>query len=157
REAALVGLLRSGLLKRFESSVHAFAETASHMADTHDAFLDALDHGFIPSTEAILEWGAADSDEAFEALLEETSSALTEDYDVESLRRDVEHDRDLLRHFAEQAQQVSRASDPKLQSLVEELATVADQAQREALDDQDYRNKRKVIIFSYFSDTVGWI
>jgi len=157
REAALVGLLRSGLLKRFESSVHAFAETASHMADTHDAFLVALEHGYIPSPEAILEWGAVDSDEAFEALLEESSCPLTEDYNLEALRQDVEHDRDLLRYFAEQARRVSRVSDPKLQQLADALAAIAGQAQREALDDQDCRNKQKVIIFSYFSDTVSWI
>jgi hypothetical protein len=35
-DSALVGLIRSGLLKRFESSVHAFAETTGKMVQEHD-------------------------------------------------------------------------------------------------------------------------
>jgi superfamily II DNA/RNA helicase len=31
------------------------------------------------------------------------------------------------------------------------------QAEREGISDEDTRNKRKVIIFSYFADTVDWI
>ena len=44
-EVQLAGLLRSGLLKRFESSAYAFACTCRHMASTHDAFLSLLDRG----------------------------------------------------------------------------------------------------------------
>ncbi len=157
REAALVGLLRSGLLKRFESSVYAFAETASRMANTHDAFLAALNQGYIPAPEAILEWGEVDNDEAFAALLAEGGSLPSVDYNVDQLRRDVEHDRDLLRYFANRARSISRTNDPKLKQLVDELAEIAAQAQHEYLDERDYRNKRKVIVFSYFSDTVYWI
>ncbi len=43
RDLQLAGLLRSGLLKRFESSPYAFALTCRRMADSHDAFLDLLD------------------------------------------------------------------------------------------------------------------
>jgi hypothetical protein len=62
REAALVGLLRSGLLKRFESSAHAFAITSGRMAAAHDTFLRGLDRGAILTAEAIEEWEQADSD-----------------------------------------------------------------------------------------------
>ncbi len=44
-EVQLAGLLRSGLLKRFESSAYAFACTCRHMASSHDAFLSLLDRG----------------------------------------------------------------------------------------------------------------
>jgi superfamily II DNA/RNA helicase len=37
------------------------------------------------------------------------------------------------------------------------LAEIDKQARNEGLDEQDIRDKRKVIIFSYFADTVGWI
>lgn len=157
REAALVGLLRSGLLKRFESSVYAFARTARKMADSHDAFLAAMDRGFIPTPQAILEWSETDSDEVFAELLAETGSESVDLYDDVTLRRDVQHDRDLLRHFADAAFSILREQDPKLHQLVEELAEIAAQAETEGIDAEDTSDKRKVIIFSYFSDTVGWI
>jgi hypothetical protein len=38
-ERAVVGLIRSRLLKRFESSLHAFGLTAVKMVREHDLFL----------------------------------------------------------------------------------------------------------------------
>ena len=73
----LVGLIRSGLLKRFESSAHAFALTTERMADSHDAFLKALDAGYILSPKALEEWTSIDSDEEWERLLEETGAEWT--------------------------------------------------------------------------------
>ncbi len=157
REAALVGLLRSGLLKRFESSVYAFARTARKMADSHDAFLASMDLGYVPTPQAILEWGATDNDEVFLELLEESGAEPLELYDGDALRRDVTQDRNLLRRLSDTAFQILCDSDPKLQQLIEELAEIAAQAEREGIDDEEKSDKRKVIIFSYFSDTVGWI
>jgi len=71
-QVQLVGLIRSGLLKRFESSAYAFARTAATMADGHDAFLAALDAGRILTPEALEEWTNIDSDEEWENLLERT-------------------------------------------------------------------------------------
>ena len=49
----VAGLLRSGLLKRFESSAHAFGETCDKMAANHDAFLEVLDEGFVARSDAL--------------------------------------------------------------------------------------------------------
>lgn len=157
REVALVGLLRSGLLKRFESSAYAFAQTTSRMADSHDAFLAGLGAGYIASPEAIEEWGETDSDETWDAMLGERGSVPVDGYDTDALRADVENDRDLLRHFAEQASSVSPSTDPKLAVLREEIARIAAQAQREGIDEEDIVDKRKVLLFSYFADTVDWV
>src|SRR5690606_4369795 len=51
-ELQAAGLLRSGLLKRFESSVHAFARTCRKMAESHDAFLSAMDEGWVLTGDA---------------------------------------------------------------------------------------------------------
>ena len=69
QEAALVGLLRSGLLKRFESSAYAFSRTAQRMADSCDTFLKGLDQGVILTAEGIEEWQQTDNDEILEQLL----------------------------------------------------------------------------------------
>lgn len=156
-EAALVGLLQSGLLKRFESSAHAFANTTEKMARAHNTFLQGLDRGVILTADAIEEWEQIDSDEAFERLIAETGSTSTGGHDVPQLRADVEKDRDLLSDFANKARRVTRANDPKLAKLEQALIEILDQANRERLDEQDGRNRRKVIIFSFFADTVDWI
>lgn len=157
QEAALVGLIRSGLLKRFESSVHAFAETSARMAEANDAFLEALDQGYVPSPQAIEEWGEVDSDEAWEQLLEVTGSEPADAYDVDALRADVRKDRDMLQEFARHTRSVTRDTDPKLAALADGLAETVQQAEREGVDDEDARQRRKVIIFTYYEDTVNWI
>ena len=78
-------------------------------------------------------------------------------YRSEDLKRDVERDRDILLSLSEKARQIHRENDPKLKQLVEELAEIAAEAEREAINEQELLDKRKVVIFSYFSDTVGWI
>jgi len=157
REAALVGLLRSGLLKRFESSVRAFARTAENMANAHDRFLLGLDRGVILTAQGLEEWEQVDSDEALAQLIAETGSEMTDNYNVPQLRADVEADRDLLRSFAQRAGTVMRDEDPKLEKLVEQLEQILRQAEKDAESEDDKRNKRKVLIFSYFADTVDWI
>lgn len=156
-QLTLVGLIRSGLLKRFESSAYAFAKTAKKMADSHDAFLKALDAGYILSPKALEEWTNVDSDEEWESLLVETGSEVADAYDVKQLRAAVESDRNILRQFAITASAVTQDTDPKLTALTEALAEILHAAQKDAIGDEDGRNKRKVIIFSYFADTANWI
>jgi hypothetical protein len=157
REAALTGLLRSALVKRFESSGRAFAATAEKMARAHDAFLEGLDRGVILTAEAIEEWEQTDNDEALDDLIRTSGSLGAEGYEVDRLRTDVERDRNLLRGFAQRAAAVKAKNDPKLAGLIEALVEIEKQARTEGLDEQDIRNKRKVVIFSYFADTVEWI
>ncbi len=156
-QVQLVGLIRSGLLKRFESSAHAFALTTARMADSHDAFLKALDAGRILTPEALAEWTNVDSDEEWEDLLERTGAESAADYNVQQLCARVENDRDILRGFSQTAAMVRRQDDPKLSELGEALVEILAMAHRDGIGQEDIRNKRKVIIFSYFADTVDWI
>jgi hypothetical protein len=157
QEAALVGLIRSGLLKRFESSAYAFSETCRRMADACDVFLKGLDEGVVLTAEGIEEWEQTDNDEILDRLVAAGSAANAALYDVPRLRADVERDRDLLRGFAERGSQVTRENDPKLEELKTELLKVLEQAEAEAIDLRDERDKRKIIIFSFFADTADWI
>ena len=160
-EVQLAGLLRSGLLKRFESSAYAFACTCRHMASSHDAFLSLLDHGKVATGAALADWIATDSDDLdeYDTYLDGHHDALddTAEYDLETLSVDVRNDRDLLLAFAEQAEQVRQEDDPKLAVLVEQLVAIAEQARAEGIGPDDTRDKRKVLVFSYFADTVEWI
>ncbi|WP_433030439.1 helicase-related protein [Actinomycetospora sp. CA-053990] len=161
REIQLAGLLRSGLLKRFESSPYAFARTCEKMAESHDAFLRLLDIGKVATGKALRQWVATDSDDPSEVdeYLSGYSGELedADDYDVVTLRNDVEHDRELLRLFATRASGVSQEDDPTLSAVVDELAEIAAEAEAEGIGPTDTRDKRKVLIFSYFADTVEWV
>ena len=162
-EVQLAGLLRSGLLKRFESSPHAFAETCERMARSHDAFLSLIDNGRVATGDALADWIATDSDEMDDAQLDSYLDGivgLTDDaalYDVNRLREHSSHDRDLLRSFAAEARTVTQSEDPNLAVLVEELAAIAAEAASQGIGSADERNRCKVLIFSYFADTVDWV
>lgn len=157
REAALIGLLRSGLLKRLESSCHAFAQTAQDMAEDHKKFLSALDKGYVLTAEGIEEWQETDNDETYEQMTQQGKAEPLSDYDAGRLREHVERDMNLLEGFARRARTVSRDQDPKLARLVQELVAIVQQAGRDGMDEKDTGDKRKVVIFSYFADTVEWI
>jgi superfamily II DNA or RNA helicase len=160
-EIQVAGLLRSGLLKRFESSSQAFAKTCRKMAASHDHFLELVASGSVATGKTLAEWAATDSDDAEE--LEAFVSGHAADlepvslYDVDALRADVEHDRDVLLAFAAEAEQITRNADPKLAALVEQLAAIAEEAEAAGIGEGDVRDRRKVLVFSYFADTVDWI
>ena len=157
-DSALVGLLRSALLKRFESSAEAFRLTVGRMIREHEAFLEALRRGKVVRREFFREVSAAEDDEDLDDLL--ASSEHVEDataYDAARLEADVRSDLTLLREMATSAGSVRSDADPKLAALVEELASIASQAAAEAIDDEDARQKRKVLVFSHYADTIRWI
>lgn len=157
REVALVGLIRSGLLKRFESSAHAFANTLERMIAAHDLFLRTLDAGKLPTPELLGELSDVDTDESWDELLAEGENVDPAAYDIPGLRTAVANDRAILLGFHQQARTVRRDTDPKLELLIEELAAIAAHAERHGVSEEDTRNRRKVLVFSYFTDTVEWI
>ena len=157
RASALVGLLRSGLLKRFESSAFAFRKTVTKMLREHNLFLNALDAGHVVRT-AFMKELSGDDEAAFDDILAATQhradAAL---YDAEGLRIAIERDRDHLQELADQAAEITADRDTKLEALAVALGEIAAQAGNESISAYDESQKRKVIIFSFFEDTVKWI
>jgi len=157
REAALVGLIRSGLLKRFESSAHAFANTLEKMVRAHDRFLRAIEGGVIPAPEALDQLEDTDNDATWEELFAEGTPLKDGDIDVPRLVAAVRKDRKLLDGLGVRAATVTRESDPKLKLIVDALVDILKDAEKHGIGEEDVRNRRKVLIFSYFADTVEWI
>jgi hypothetical protein len=160
-EVQVAGLLRSGLLKRFESSSYAFGRTCQKMAMSHDDFLDLLDNGFVATGATLGAWAATDSDDLndLQSFFDRNEVDLEPGtgYDVDALRADVQHDRDVLLALVREVELLSPQEDPKLVALVNELVKIAAEAKSEGIGDADTRDKRKVIVFSYYADTVDWI
>lgn len=157
REIALVGLIRSGLLKRFESSAHAFALTLERMVQGHDLFLEALGRGVMLTSAQLAELADTDGDEVWDDLLADGEQLDAAEVDVSALRLAVKRDRELLESLRARAATIRPANDPKLILLADALAGIVRRAQRDGVIDTDVRNRRKVIVFSYFADTVRWI
>jgi hypothetical protein len=157
RSEATAGLLRSGLLKRFESSAAAFRRTVLKMVGEHEQFLAALKLDRVVTT-AFFQEISGDDDTAFEDLLKESTETSPADlYDVTALRRDVQHDLDIFRNLAAEAGKIRPERDPKLAALIEQLKAIAKQASNEATDQEQESQLRKVLIFSHYGDTVRWI
>ena len=153
----IAGLLRSGLLKRFESSLFAFSNTLGRMIKQHELFLSAIDKGKIISTRFLQEL-SADDETALEEFLEEGSYIESiEDYNVENLKRDVKRDLEILIRLKKEADKITKTKDEKLKKVIKELKKIIRQSEKEGTNISEQRDKRKVLIFSFFADTVEWI
>lgn len=158
------GLLRSALLKRLESSPRALMKTLQTMLASHQAFLNGLENGFVLTGSTLEDWSQetssadADFDEFLESLDEDQQEKTEplENFQSADLIDDVKRDIVLITSLMQQATQSVAHQDAKFERLVEELSLVAEAA---AKADPTHRgrsesDRRKVIIFSTFSDTV---
>lgn len=155
---AAIGLLRSSLLKRFESSSRAFGITVSRIREQYLICLDALAQGRVITTEFLAEI-SGDDEIVLEELLKQESE-LTLDaklFDVDKLEPALRADLVVLDELIEAANEITMAVDPKLEALREQLEKIVEQAEEEATDKIDESDKRKVLIFSFFADTVDWV
>lgn len=151
------GLLRSGLLKRLESSPHALHSSLENMIASHEAFQDALDRGIVLKGEALSEWASSESDDldTFVAEFDEDKQIESADgYHLTELHRDVESDIALLCELRDLAKVVIDGVEPKVHQLIQELTSIAQEAQRVDPRGLSHADRRKVIVFSAFSDTL---
>lgn len=158
-EINLVGLLRTGLLKRFESSGKAFSNTLKKMINQNETALNLLDNGFFPVPEAIDEWVEADNDEAFEEAFEDGAEINLESVDVdeERFRKDLKSDLEILNRWRNRVEEVDTVQDEKLHILKDTLIKIVKDAEADSSNEDAFRRNRKVLLFSYYEDTVDHI
>ena len=152
-------LLRSSLLKRLESSPRALHSTLSVMIKSHQDFLKGLSEGWVLSGDALREYANSDSedlDELLENFDERKKSQVdtASDYVVDELKADVERDLNLLEEVRELAWSAASATEPKVEELVDQLRAIATDARRVSKDGLSDTDRRKVIVFSAYADTV---
>ena len=157
RAEGIAGLLRSGLLKRFESSLFAFSNTLERMIKQHKIFLKAINKGKIISTQFLQELSADDETVLEELLNESLHTENVNNYNVENLKQDVKRDLSIFIKLKENADTITKTKDKKLKKVIQELKKIATQSKEEGKNADEQRNKRKVLIFSFFADTVEWI
>jgi hypothetical protein len=149
REESLVALLRVNLLKRMESSVHAFALTIARQLETVQtliARIDAHDDSIdAPSIDDL-----DDDDPAFDQLgVGRSVRVLLSDADLVRWRQDLAEDRERLARLHAQAQSVTSVRDAKLADLKKLIA--------DKLADPFNPGNVKLLVFTAFADTAAYL
>ena len=158
-QVANAGLLKSGLLKRLESSPAALRRTLATLIASHEQFLKSFDQGYVMSTAALNEWSGSE-DESLDDWVRDLDDDLADavrpvrDFHAAELRSDVVDDLELLKVLRAKAEAASRGSDPKLDELVAQLREIATEARRPSKEGLSGEARRKVLIFSTFADTI---
>ncbi len=145
REVQLVGLLRSGILKRFESCWYACRLTVGRMVKAHELFLAAWKEGWVLGGDSLRDAAKQEMDESglAESLDEggfgEDRKPVSDFHPAyeQDVRKDLEA---LLR--LEKRLELDPAGDPKLDRL-------------ESLIQKSL--SKKVIVFSTFADTIRYL
>lgn len=149
REESLTALLRVNLLKRMESSVHAFALTIGRQLEVVEALIariDAHDDSVTASSIDDLD----DDDPAFDQLgVGRNVRILLSDADLVRWRQDLAEDRDRLARLHAQAQSVTAERDAKLADLKALIAA--------KLANPFNPGNSKLLVFTAFADTAAYL
>lgn len=145
-EAQLAGLLKSGLLKRFESCWRACLETVERMLRAHELFLSAWEEGEVLAGEELRKAAAEEVGEAglaewLEERLETVEGLPREKFDP-GFGPAVAADRDRLAALHDKLAELGSNHDPKLDLLLELL---------------EVSPARKVAVFSTYGATVRYL
>jgi|APSaa5957512535_1039671.scaffolds.fasta_scaffold05887_2 superfamily II DNA or RNA helicase len=153
----LVGLIRTLLLKRMESSLEAFKQSIRHYINSHKIFLKLLDEGIIPigdvSYKAMYDIAKDDPDsindpETIEEFRKKIKDAGETQYkfdafNIDKLISDIQNDVETFETIDGLIHRLTWKTDDKLQSL-------------QKLLDKDYSGK-KVLIFTEFATTAVYL
>ena len=149
REESLVALMRINLLKRMESSVHAFALTIERQLNDVIALIERIDR-HDDDVEAPAIDDLADDDPLIDELgVGRRVRVLLSDADLVRWRQDLGEDRAKLARLLTQARAVTSVQDAKLAELKALIARKQDAPYNPA--------NRKLLIFTAFSDTANYL
>ncbi len=161
REKALVGLMTTNLLKRLESSVHAFRLTLESLKTKHDQILAAIadfrahfsSRSSVGRSIAIDDFGNLEEDEilpgAEEFFVGKEAQISLEDMDIDSWERELLGDLEQINILLNFLKDVTPEKDAKLQHL---LALV-----RSKIENPINPGNHKILIFSAFADTANYL
>ena len=144
----LRGLMRVLMFKRFESSVYAFRKTVERLIKMHITFLEALDRGFVPAGEdaqkLLYESDRFDQEDLFDTLRQVSNRYNADDFNTTALRRDIQHDLQILQSMGASVEHISAEKDAKLTKL------------NEILSKKPLKGVKQ-LIFTQFSDTAQYL
>jgi hypothetical protein len=154
REQGIRKLMTVNLLKRLESSVEAFRLTLHRLQHTVADAIEAVDNHAASIADVVAAFTDVDTDDDdFEFPTSGTVGRKVQidlsDMDVESWNRDLAHDGATIQNLLRSISGITPEHDSKLRALLERL----DAKFRQPLNP----GNRKVLIFSAFADTAGYL
>jgi hypothetical protein len=158
RQVSSAGLLESILLKRLESSAVALRKTLDKLITSHETFLRGLEGGIVLSGRLLQEFGESDDevDEFLDQVDDELLSGVEKAaaFDAEALGDRVRLDVVLLGALRSLAADAAAVDDPKVGKLLAILEETVREAERPSKDGVSASDRRKLIVFSTYADTV---
>jgi len=141
RNEALIGLIKTMLLKRFESSVASFRKSVRRQIEFHERFRRELEiYGRILDSRSFRKLLAAS--ENADEVLGRLPAAEASEFRRSLLLQDIERDLLSLQELLELVEHIEVSDDPKVETLVHLLREHAD---------------KKIVVFSHFSDTIAYL
>lgn len=151
REESLIHLMRVNLLKRLESSIHAFHLTLESLLTQIDSLLEKVEMAQGKEWYGDLDINTIDfDDEALEDILVGGKvKVLLQDIDLIKCKEDLLDDKKRIENLLAQTIVVDASRDAKLNDLKTLIL--------EKLHNPINKNNNKVIVFSAFADTVKYL
>ncbi len=157
--AALRGLMRVMLFKRFESSVEAFRQTVNRIRNLQCAFQGGLDRGMVPAgdeaTDILYKSDLDDELSLYEALEKASTRYPIAGFDVDKLQAALDTDIALLEEMARLVEPIGPQEDSKLQQLISMMTTGRTRSSRHPLPGDLLHGK--VLIFTQYADTAHYL
>ncbi|MBE1586759.1 helicase-related protein [Nonomuraea angiospora] len=154
RELGIQKLMTVNLLKRLESSVEAFRITLTKLASTVDQAIQAINNHSASVADLIAQIGDLEADDDdFELPPSNTVGTRVQidldDIDIESWHRDLVYDAGVINELLTGVSVVTPQHDLKLQALRQRI--------QDKIAMPINAGNRKVLIFSAFADTAGYL
>lgn len=152
REYSLIHLMRVNLLKRLESSIHAFRLTLSHLLGQIEKQLSKIEKvSSVDYFDEDLDINQIDTDDNLveDLLAGGKVKVLLRDMDLIRCREDLMEDKKRLENLLSQTKVIDASRDVKLA----ELKKLIIQKQENNLN----KGNKKVVVFSAFSDTIIYL
>ena len=155
RERWLIGMMRVNLLKRLESSVHAFTLTTGRILERMNEVDDHIEAWQRRDDDPEIEIppDAGDTDEDDEFVVGRGRSYHLDELDIDRWRGDLQRDREVFTNLHRRARHVGVERDAKLA----ELKAVIQRKVEDAPADKDGHANRKVLVFTTFADTARYL
>ena len=143
------GFMKGLLVKRLESSFHAFKKTVGRFIQSYERFIDMYQNGavYISRSVDVYDYLDRDDEEQLLELVDENNAAKVQKYDsegfVDKFPSDLDHDLELLKKISSLWTHVK--DDPKLEQFISDLKN------------EDTLKKEKLIIFTESKETGAYL
>lgn len=150
RENSLVDLMRVGILKRMESSIHSFGITVERIIEKINFTLERIEQNKFEIKENLsINDIDLDDNDLDDLMLGNTVKVLLQDMDLIRWKQDLLSDKEKLERILAAAKEVNPNRDKKLL----ELKRVIREKQLNPIN----KDNKKIIIFTAFADTADYL